>query len=510
MVDRQWNVWDMSSGLSPLDLAEMDTRANPSGMMFLSAMEHQHHAPLQHSHRDTQLARDRKHTHCYPSHHMFNQYHSSLKVEHELPPPPSPQKQQQQDMGLHPHRPQAPFLSPGDTDSPGDMGLDIDCRVCGDKASGFHYGVHVCEGCKGFFRRTTRLKLQYERCVLRCRIHIKSCNKCQYCRFQKCLQVGMSHDAIRFGRMPHVEREKVLTEYLEPEPSNPEFAELRALSRLLVSSYHKHFPLTKSKARAILSGKANSNAPFVIHDMESMVTGQYYMNCRQLLVDHQKPEQPPHLTLPAQPCSQDVQGELELSFFRRVQFCLAEAVRELTEFAKSIPGFSQLDMNDQVTLLKHGAMEVMTVMLVPLMNKDGTLLAYGQIFLTREFFKSLRSPFCHMMEPRFEFAVKFNMLELNDSDIALFIAVILLCGDRPGLVNVKPIEDLQDMVLQALEQQLKTLHPDCPQLFAKLLQKIVDLRPLVANHVRLIHLLKETEQDMCLHPLLREIMKDLY
>lgn len=47
---------------------------------------------------------------------------------------------------------------------------------------------------KGFFRRTIRLKLEYDKCERRCKIQKKNRNKCQYCRFQKCLSVGMSHN----------------------------------------------------------------------------------------------------------------------------------------------------------------------------------------------------------------------------------------------------------------------------------------------------------------------------
>lgn len=82
--------------------------------------------------------------------------------------------------------------------------------------------------------------------------------------------------------------------------------------------------------------------------------------------------------------------------------------------------------------------------------------------------------------------------------------------DRPGLLNVKPIECLQETVLHSLELQLKISHPDSLQLFAKLLQKMTDLRQIVTNHVHSIQLLKKREVDMFLHPLLQEIMKDLY
>ncbi|XP_063072152.1 peroxisome proliferator-activated receptor gamma isoform X2 [Engraulis encrasicolus] len=393
--------------------------------------------------------------------------------------------------------------------------LNIECRVCGDKASGFHYGVHACEGCKGFFRRTIRLKLVYDHCELRCRIHKKSRNKCQYCRFQKCLMVGMSHNAIRFGRMPQAEKEKLLAEVsADMEHLHPDCADLRALSKHLYESFLRSFCLTKAKARSILSGKTDS-APFVIHDRRSLSEGEQLFTIRpmspSICQQHQHlQDQPYPHRHPEPPFSRDPAEEVEMRFFLRLQARSAEAVREITEFAKSIPGFVELDLNDQVTLLKYAVMEVLILIMAPFMNKDGMLIGNGRVFMTREFLKSMRKPFFQMMEPRFDFSIKFNTLELDDSDMALFLSVIILSGDRPGLLNTRPIEALQETVLHSLELQLKMSHPDTLQLFAKVLQKMTDLRQLVSDHVHAITLLKQTDVDLCLHPLLQEIIKDLY
>jgi hypothetical protein len=86
------------------------------------------------------------------------------------------------------------------------------CQVCGDKASGFHYGVHSCEGCKGFFRRSIQQKIQYRPCSKnqQCPIMRINRNRCQFCRLKKCVAVGMSRDSIRFGRVPKREKAKIL------------------------------------------------------------------------------------------------------------------------------------------------------------------------------------------------------------------------------------------------------------------------------------------------------------
>ncbi|XP_076346799.1 nuclear hormone receptor FTZ-F1-like isoform X5 [Tachypleus tridentatus] len=90
------------------------------------------------------------------------------------------------------------FHEPPDTKE----GLEELCPVCGDKVSGYHYGLLTCESCKGFFKRTVQNKKVYT-CVAdrNCHIDKSQRKRCPYCRFQKCLDVGMKLEAVRPDRM---------------------------------------------------------------------------------------------------------------------------------------------------------------------------------------------------------------------------------------------------------------------------------------------------------------------
>ncbi|XP_062306579.1 nuclear receptor subfamily 5 group A member 2 isoform X2 [Osmerus eperlanus] len=83
-----------------------------------------------------------------------------------------------------------------------DEDLDEMCPVCGDKVSGYHYGLLTCESCKGFFKRTVQNNKRYT-CIENqsCQIDKTQRKRCPYCRFQKCLTVGMKLEAVRADRM---------------------------------------------------------------------------------------------------------------------------------------------------------------------------------------------------------------------------------------------------------------------------------------------------------------------
>uniref|UniRef100_A0A0X3NUT3 Nuclear receptor domain-containing protein n=1 Tax=Schistocephalus solidus TaxID=70667 RepID=A0A0X3NUT3_SCHSO len=101
------------------------------------------------------------------------------------------EKQQQQQTFTTPmHNPEhAPY-----------SGIEVQqfCLVCGDNAACQHYGVRTCEGCKGFFKRTIQKNAHYV-CLQskNCVVDKRRRNRCQYCRFQKCLKVGMVKEVVR-------------------------------------------------------------------------------------------------------------------------------------------------------------------------------------------------------------------------------------------------------------------------------------------------------------------------
>lgn len=71
----------------------------------------------------------------------------------------------------------------------------VPCSVCGDRATGKHYGANSCDGCKGFFRRSVRKNHMYTcRFKKNCIVDKDKRNQCRYCRLKKCFRAGMKKE----------------------------------------------------------------------------------------------------------------------------------------------------------------------------------------------------------------------------------------------------------------------------------------------------------------------------
>jgi hypothetical protein len=85
------------------------------------------------------------------------------------------------------------------------------CSVCGDKATGRHYGANSCDGCKGFFRRSVRKSHMYTcRFKKNCVVDKDKRNQCRYCRLKKCFRAGMKKEAVQNERDRIVTHKRVV------------------------------------------------------------------------------------------------------------------------------------------------------------------------------------------------------------------------------------------------------------------------------------------------------------
>ncbi|CAB3363218.1 Hypothetical predicted protein [Cloeon dipterum] len=121
------------------------------------------------------------------------------------------------------------------------------CMICEDKATGLHYGIITCEGCKGFFKRTVQNRRVYT-CVAdgNCEINKAQRNRCQYCRFKKCIEQGMVLQAVREDRMPGGRNSGAVYNLYKVKYKKHKKSPTGAVSKThAINSLHHPTPLTK-------------------------------------------------------------------------------------------------------------------------------------------------------------------------------------------------------------------------------------------------------------------------
>lgn len=359
--------------------------------------------------------------------------------------------------------------------------LQVHCRICGDRASGFHYGVHSCEGCKGFFRRTLKKELVYKPCRenSQCRIDAGSRNKCQFCRYQKCINAGMSQNAVRFGRMPKVEREKLVADREELQQTcSQRILDLRTIAYHIRAAFIDSF----NHCQLISNYLTQSGTC----DTRIKIDEEYQFSTNTLN---------------------------DKEFFKQKIFqCFQEVVVPMVEgtvrFTKKIPNFPPLPMSERIALLKQNCFCV-PLILFYILYEDHTLNLHGKntslsITEKRQYYACNEAQ-CMFMGI-FTIARRLRAMQLKTAELAVFSAIVLLI-ESPEVSKFKEVEDLQMELINSLRIELKHNHPKDPFLFPRLLVLIPQLVQVCEEFRKNLmdHLFDHSDRLSQTHELLVEI-----
>ncbi|GFR96633.1 nuclear receptor subfamily 1 DEF [Elysia marginata] len=178
-----------------------------------------------------------------------------------------------------------------------------------------------------------------------------------------------------------------------------------------------------------------------------------------------------------------------------MQHFLNSMVPEMTKvvnFSKQLPGFSDVDTEDQITLIKQGIFEVMIARITLLIDhvKDSMIDPSLKMKSPRPMVRKM-SPLGPFIDTFFDIAKLTNPLNLTDGENGLFGAILMLCPDRHGLKNVTAVQTIQHLYLQALHLLLKHNHKDADDLFCNLLSAIPSIRKVNDEHFRLVSNMKK-------------------
>ncbi|XP_068505044.1 thyroid hormone receptor beta isoform X2 [Syngnathus scovelli] len=198
---------------------------------------------------------------------------------------------------------------------------------------------------------------------------------------------------------------------------------------------------------------------------------------------------------------------VDLEAFRQLTKIISPAITRVVDFAKKLPMFGELPCEDQIILLKGCCMEVMSLRAAVRYDPESeTLTINGEMAVTRGQLKN--GGLGVVSDAIFDLGVSLSSFNLDDSEVALLQAVILLSSDRPGLRSVKRIERCQEEFLLALEHYINYRKHKVAHLWPKLLMKVTDLRTIGACHASRFLLMKVECPTELFPPLFLEVFED--
>ncbi|XP_070497427.1 steroid hormone receptor ERR2 isoform X1 [Chironomus tepperi] len=202
------------------------------------------------------------------------------------------------------------------------------CLVCGDVASGFHYGVASCEACKAFFKRTIQGNIEYT-CPANndCEINKRRRKACQACRFRKCLMMGMLKEGVRLDRVRGGRQKYRRNPNMQP--------------------YQLQIPHSSAQPPQSLDDIKMLDV-LMTFEPEKLCVGHCGIDLMNKNDDDQKNE-----------CvGTDAQEMLNI-----LSDLYDKELVGVIGWAKQIPGFTDLPLNDQMRLLQVSWAEILTLML---------------------------------------------------------------------------------------------------------------------------------------------------
>ncbi|XP_054662092.1 nuclear receptor subfamily 1 group I member 3 isoform X2 [Grus americana] len=384
----------------------------------------------------------------------------------------------------------SPLMLPGprvpreDDAEPGEKKV---CAVCGDHATGYHFHVMTCEGCKGFFRRSINKGVRFTCPFARsCPVTKAKRRQCQACRLQKCLDMGMRKDMIMSEEALQQRRALRGQRRLAREQPGGLTAEQQELISILIAAHQRTFDSSFSQFT-------------------------HYRPAVRLYVPSPRPQSPPEPGVPAPwpPSPQldcldeDVLPDV-FSMLPHFADLSTFMIQQVINFAKEIPAFRTLPIDDQISLLKGATLEICQIQFNTVFNaetnawecgqhcytiQDGALAGFQQIYL----------------EPLLKFHISLKKLQLHEAEYVLLQAMLLFSPDHAGITQRDFIDCFQEKVALTLKSYIDHQHP-MPEgrfLYAKLLLLLTELQTLkVENTRQILHI-----QDLSsMTPLLSEII----